>query len=125
VLPRNRSRPPITQSTEPVAHEGRDRRLGLLHKEWTKTYAGRLSAKITWRIGENVFGDLEKLVWRKSLEIWRKMLVGSEKTCGGIRWSFGRDVFGDLEKTYSVIFGENVSAIWRNCSAILEKTVRR
>ena len=48
-----------------------------------------------------------------------------EKTCGEIHWRFGEDVFGDLEKTYSVIFGKNVSAIGRNRSAILEKTVRR
>ena len=48
-----------------------------------------------------------------------------EKMCGEIRWRFGEDMFGDLEKTYSVIFCENVSAIWRNRSAILEKTVRR
>ena len=34
-------------------------------------------------------------------------------------------MFGDLEKTYSAIFGENLSAFWRNHSAILEKTVRR
>jgi len=27
-------------------------------------------------------------------------------------------VFGDLEKTYLAIFGENVSAFWRNRSAI-------
>ena len=27
-------------------------------------------------------------------------------------------MFGDLEKTYSAIFGENVSAMWRNSSAI-------
>ena len=63
-----------------------------------------------------------------------------EKTRGEIRWRFGEDVFGDLERTYlaifgenvsaiwrnrSVIFGENVSVIWRNRSAILEKTVWR
>ena len=34
-------------------------------------------------------------------------------------------MFGDLEKTYLAIFGENVSAIWRNRSTILERTVRR
>ena len=43
---------------------------------------------------------------RNILEIWSK-------------------VFGDLEKTYLVIFGENVSAIWRNRSATFEKTVWR
>ena len=62
---------------------------------------------------------------RNILEIWSKVFGDLEKTCGEIRWRFGGNVFGDLEKTYSVIFGENVSAIWRNCSAILEKTVRR
>ena len=34
-------------------------------------------------------------------------------------------MFGDLEDTYSVIFGETLSAFWRKHSAILEKTVRR
>ena len=66
-----------------------------------------------------MFGDLEKLVWRKPLEIWKRKFGGSEKTCGVIRWRFGGNVFGDLEKTYSAMFGENVSAIWRNRSAIL------
>ena len=27
-------------------------------------------------------------------------------------------MFGDFEKAYSAIFGENVSAIWRECSVI-------
>ena len=52
------------------------------------------------------------------------MFGGLDKTCGEIRWRFGGNVFGDLENTYSVIFGENLSAFWRNRSAILEKTVR-
>ena len=45
-----------------------------------------------------------------------------EKTRGEIRWRFGEDVFGDLEKTYLAILGENLSAFWRNRSAILEKS---
>ena len=34
-------------------------------------------------------------------------------------------MFGDLEKNYLAIFGENMSAIWRNRSATLERTVQR
>ena len=50
------------------------------------------------------------------------MFGGLEKTCGEIHWQFGGNVFGDLENTYSAIFSENLSAFWRNRSAILEKT---
>ena len=62
---------------------------------------------------------------RNILEIWSKVFGDLEKMHGEIRWQFGEDVFGDLEKTYLAIFGENVSAIWRNRSTILEKTVWR
>ena len=48
---------------------------------------------------------------------------------GEIYWQFGENMFGDLEKTcsailaktYSVIFGDNALAVWRNRSVILEK----
>ena len=57
------------------------------------------------------------------------MFGGLEKTCGEIRWRFGGNVFGDLEITYSVIFGENLSAFWRKpfgaCFGDLEKLIRR
>ena len=34
-------RPPIMQSTEPIAHVGRDQRLGLFHRKQNRTYAAR------------------------------------------------------------------------------------
>ena len=49
------------------------------------------------------------------------MLLGGQRNILEI-WS---KVFGDLEKNYLAIFGENVSVIWRNRSATLERTVRR
>ena len=59
------------------------------------------------------------------LEIWRTLfgdfMVGDlEKLFGDLEKSFG-----NLEKTYLAIFGENVLAICRNRSVILERTVRR
>ena len=51
------------------------------------------------------------------------MFGGLEKKLGEIRWRVGVNVLGALEDTYSMIFGENVSAIWRNRFG--EKTVWR
>ena len=67
----------------------------------------------------SVFGEN---VWRNTLASWKKHIR-----------RFGENMFGDLEKTcsailaktYSVIFGDNASAFWRNRSAILEKMVQR
>ena len=69
-----------------------------------------------------MFGVFGENVCRNTLASWRKRIR-----------RFGENVFGDLEKmcsailakTYSEIFGDNASAFWRNCLAILEKTVRR
>ena len=61
---------------------------------------------------------------RNILEIWRKIFVDLEKHVAKYVGDFGENMFGNLEKTYLAIFGENVSTIWRNRLAILERTVR-
>ena len=50
--PMNHSRPPITQSAEPVVRVGRDQRLGLLHRAQNRTCAARWLVKY--------LGDMEK-----------------------------------------------------------------
>ena len=103
--PRNISRPPITQSAEPVARIGRDQRLGLLHRAQNKTCSARRLAKH--------FEDMEKrggvfmviTYWstlRSSLEL------------GDRKWRLNRNgdqnfIHHEVESTYLECFkGRNV-----------------
>jgi len=116
-----------------MARVGRDRRLGLLRREQERKYAARRSAKslckfgakcsaflektcgeIRWRVGENVFGALEKMcsvIWRKRVrQFWRKRVWRF--------WAIMRRRFGEIVRRFwRKRFGDNVG--------VLEKRGRR
>jgi len=69
------------------------------------------------RFGENV--------WQNTLVIWRRRVRRFGEDLFGDFWRKCVDdlekSFGDIGENRSAIFGENVSAIWRNRSAIWRK----
>ena len=55
-------------------------------------------------------GDLEKIVWRNTLEIWRNVVGDLEKPVRRSTLEIWRNVVGDLEKTVR----QKTLEIWRN-----------
>ena len=77
----------------------------------------KLVRRNTLEIWRNVVGDLEKPVWQSTLEIWRNVVGNLEKPIRRNTLEIWRNMVGNLEKLVRQKrwrFGETCAAIWRN-----------